>query len=51
MKKSELYKGLQSTVLSDQHIPNATKIEILRELFIQEDLAKMVEEKQEAVEG
>lgn len=50
MKKSELYRGLQNTVLNDTTIPNSTKIEALRELFTQEDLAKFSEEQEAKAE-
>ena len=46
MKKSEIYRGLQTTVLKDMDIPPCSKVEILRELFIQEDLAKFAEEQE-----
>ena len=54
MKKSEIYHILQELVLDDDELFNSAKLPILRELFAQEDMAKLMEEaqeKQEAVEG
>lgn len=45
MKKSAIYYNLQHVVLEeDKHLCNSDKLELLRELFIQEDLAKFAEE-------
>lgn len=46
MKKSEIYHILQKLVLSDSSRFNSydEKLTVLRELFGQEDLAKMMEE-------
>ena len=49
MKKSELYHTLQQIVVTDSELYEEDKLEILRELFAQEDLAKFSEE-QEAKE-
>lgn len=49
MKKSEIYRMLQYMVLRDHEILSPDKLEILRELMAQEDLAKFTEE-QEAKE-
>lgn len=51
MKKSEIYHKAQILVLQSADLTYKAQAEMLRELFVQEDLAKMVEEKQEAVEG
>lgn len=48
MKKSQIFRLAQIAVLSG-NLPNADKLEILRELFDKEDLALFVEE-QEAEE-
>lgn len=46
MKKSDIYHILQKLVLSDSSRFNGydEKLMVLRELFAQEDLAKMMEE-------
>lgn len=48
MKKSHIFRLAQIAVLN-ANLPNADKLEVLRELFHEEDLAKYVEE-QEAEE-
>ena len=48
MKKSEMYRMLQMTLITDEaQFDYGEKLEALRELMIQEDLAKY-EEEQEA---
>lgn len=47
MKKSEIYYKLQLLVVKDYELNAEPTLEILRELFVQEDLAKY-QEKQEA---
>ena len=45
MKKSQLYYEMQHVVLnSAKEMMNSTKLEMLRELMAQEDLAKYSEE-------
>lgn len=44
MKKSEIYHAVQRMVLAERDMAYEMKLEILRELFGQEDLAKMMEE-------
>lgn len=47
MKKSEIYHALQIVVVKCPHLCCDTEeraLEVLRELFVQEDLAKMREE-------
>lgn len=55
MKKSEMYRQLQRTLITEEiQFDYDERLEVLRELFAQEDLAKFSEaqeEKQEAVEG
>ena len=55
MKKSEIYRLLQMTVIAEEvQFGFEERLEVLRELFIQEDLAKFAEEQEEAqkaVEG
>ncbi len=46
MKKSELYKYAQCAVI-DAHLTNSTKLDILRELFFQEDMALCAEKHEE----
>ena len=48
MKKSEIYHVLQKLVLSDSARFNNydEKLTVLRELFVQEDLAKFAEEQE-----
>lgn len=46
MKKSELYRKLQHTVLNTMSMPNEEKIQALRELMAQEDVAKVSEEQE-----
>ena len=51
MKKSEIYLVAQACVLRDERITEAKKLEVLRELFSQEDLAvycEMQKEKENA---
>lgn len=48
MKKSEMYRLLQRTLITDEvQFDYDEKLEALRELMIQEDLAKYAEEKEE----
>lgn len=44
MKKSEIYKTMQRLVLNDQELYEDVALEILRELFAQEDMAKLMED-------
>ena len=44
MKKSDIYHAMQRMVLSEREMPYEMKLEILREMFAQEDLAKLMEE-------
>ena len=46
MKKSEIYKILQQIVVIDPELCEDQKLGILRELFVQEDLAKFQEEQE-----
>lgn len=50
MKKSEIYHTLQQIVVCDPELYEETKLEILRELFAQEDLAKSSEEQEAKTE-
>ena len=51
MKKSVLYSMLQHVVLKeDGFLSDSSKLEILRELFAQEDLARYAEEHEEQEE-
>lgn len=47
MKKSEIYRLAQGAVINYQSIDTAMKLEILRELMRQEDVALFCEEKEE----
>ena len=48
MKKSQFYRKLQLIVLDeDIYFDHMEKLEVLRELFVQEDLAKYAEEQEE----
>lgn len=47
MKKSETYKAAQMCVLRDSHICNVDKLEILRALMKEEDLALYTEKQKE----
>lgn len=49
MKKSEIYKMAQIAVLSNTGFNNLTKLEILRELMKEEDLALLCEKQDEKV--
>ena len=51
MKKSEMYHALQLLVVRDVDLDAEPTLEILRELFAQEDFAKFQEEQETAVEG
>ena len=51
MKKSTIYRMTQRLVLAENDMPYDVKLEILRELFLQEDLAKYAEEHEQAGEG
>lgn len=46
MKKSEIYKSLQRITLYYSPMDYDDKLEILRELMTQEDLAKFAEEQE-----
>lgn len=51
MKKSEMYKYAQCAVVDiANHLTTLTKLEILRELMAQEDLALFVESQEETDE-
>jgi hypothetical protein len=50
MKKSEMYHTLQLLVVKDYELNAEPTLEILRELFAQEDLAKYREEHEEEQE-
>ena len=47
MKKSEIYIVAQACVLRDERIAEGKKLDILRELMHQEDLALFVEKQEE----
>jgi hypothetical protein len=47
MKKSEMYHAMQRMLLAERELTFEAKLEILRELFAQEDLAKYREEQEE----
>lgn len=50
MKKSEMYRLLQRTLITDEvQFDYDEKLEVLRELMAQEDLAKFSEEQAEKV--
>lgn len=52
MKKSDIYYLLQMMVLRNEDpLTEETRIEILRELFVQEDLAKITEKQETVVNG
>ena len=44
MKKSEIYHKMQISALQDVSLNYEETLEVLRELFIQEDIAKYAEE-------
>lgn len=46
MKKSAIYHILQQIVVMDSNLNEETKLEMLRELFAQEDLAKFSEDQE-----
>lgn len=46
MKKSEIYRVCQLVVVRETDLSAEETIEILRELFVQEDLAKFSEEQE-----
>lgn len=46
MKKSEMYHAMQRMLLTEREMTLEAKLELLRELFIQEDLAKFSEEQE-----
>ena len=46
MKKSEIYHRLQLAALRDVNMNYSETLEVLRELFAQEDLAKYREEQE-----
>ena len=48
MKKSEIYRLLQRTLITEEvQFDYDERLEVLRELFAQEDLAKYSEEQEE----
>lgn len=47
MKKSEIYRLAQYTIIDNQDMRTSQKAEILRELIAQEDLALFVEKQEE----
>ena len=47
MKKSDMYRMAQLSVLNNELIMGYDKLKILRELMHQEDVAKYVESKEE----
>ena len=48
MKKSQIYYLLQRTLITDEvQFDYDEKLEALRELFVQEDLAKLTEKQEE----
>jgi hypothetical protein len=47
MKKSEIYRWAQHSVLKNELILQSDKLEILRELMAKEDLEKFCEEKED----
>ena len=47
MKKSVIFRLAQHAVLQSCHLPDSDKLEVLRELIVQEDLALFVEKKEE----
>ena len=51
MKKSECYRLAQEAVIKDQLITTREKIEILRRLIMDEDIAKLLEEKTNETEA
>ncbi len=51
MKKSEIYHLLQIAAMRDGNLGYEETLEVLRELFVQEDLAKFSEEQEAAVKG
>ena len=51
MKKSECYRLAQEAVIEDQVITTREKIEILRRLIMDEDIAKLLEEKSNETEA
>ena len=51
MKKSECYRWAQEAVIEDQVITTKEKIEILRRLIMDEDIAKLLEEKSNETEA
>lgn len=47
MKKSEMYRQLQRTLITEEiQFDYDERLEVLRELFTQEDLAKFAEEQE-----
>ena len=47
MSKRQMYRKLQVIVLDDNtYFDNTEKLEVLRELFVQEDLARITEEQE-----
>ena len=51
MKKSEIYKKAQMSVLHDGRLQDSDALEILRVLMSEEDVAKLLEEKEESYRG
>lgn len=51
MKKSEFYRSAQIAVINSRNLPVETKIEVLRILFEDEDIAIFQEKRDETKEG
>lgn len=51
MKKSECFKIAQIAVLRNQSIEAEEKLEIIRVLMSEEDIARLVEKREETVES
>lgn len=51
MKKSEFYRSAQIAVINSRNLPVETKIEVLRILFEDEDLALYQEKQEETKAG
>ena len=49
MKKSEMYRKMQYSVLKDPALHNIERLEMLKELMNQEELAKFCEAKDDAL--
>lgn len=46
MKRSEIYRKMQFAALRDVNLDYEATLEVLRELFVQEDLARIAEEQE-----